>query len=232
MAASICIELAGLAVDGLSLQRGERMLFRDLGFAMSGGQALALVGPNGAGKTSLLRAIAGFLEPRAGTISLRTKAGQTITEVEERAQLIGWLGHHDGFKSQMTAFEAVAFFAQYYVRQESGASLECAVGEALSSVGLARIRDLPVQYLSAGQRRRLALARLNLSARPLWLLDEPLAALDMAGKGLAAEFIAAHCRQGGLVIAATHEPLGLDCTTLTLNGEGAVATPPSAESRA
>jgi heme exporter protein A len=216
MVASTCIDsahgtrgtvtaLASLDIEGLSLWRGERMLFRDLAFQVNAGETLALEGPNGAGKTSLLRAIAGFLEPRTGTIALRMKDGG----VREAPEHIGWLGHHDGAKSQMTAHEALSFYAHYY---GGGSDID----GALASVGIRRVRDLPVQYLSAGQKRRLALARLLLTRRALWLLDEPLAALDVAGKALVAELIAAHCRDGGLVIAATHEPLGLDCRRLVL----------------
>ncbi len=187
------------------------MLFRDLAFSLSAGEALALEGPNGAGKTSLLRAIAGFLEPRAGSIHLKTSGGGAFASGEERAAFVGWLGHLDGVKSQLTPVEALGFFARYY---RSATEID----SRLAAVGLARVRDLPIQYLSAGQKRRLALARLSLTARPLWLLDEPLAALDTAGKALAAEFIAAHCRSGGVAVAATHEPLGIECPRLTLNG--------------
>jgi heme exporter protein A len=200
---------AGLEISGLSVWRGERMLFRDLAFSLSAGQALALEGPNGAGKTSLLRAIAGFLEPREGTIRIALQSGEYADGGEERAHYMGWLGHQDGAKPQMTSQEALDFHVNFYGSKQD-------VGAALKSVGLARVRELPVQFLSAGQERRLALARLSLSARPIWLLDEPLAALDAAGKSLIGEMIQSHCRAGGLVIAATHEPLGLDCVRLNL----------------
>jgi len=215
MAASICIDSvaanvpAGLEIASLSVWRGERMLFRDLAFSLSAGRTLALEGPNGAGKTSLLRAIAGFLEPREGTIRVALEDGTHIDGGEERARYMGWLGHQDGAKPQMTPQEALDFHANFY-----GNTVD--VGVALKTVGLARVRELPVQFLSAGQKRRLALARLSLSARPIWLLDEPLAALDAAGKSLVNEMIVTHCRAGGLVVAATHEPLGLDCAHVNL----------------
>jgi heme exporter protein A len=199
----------GLEVDHLSLERGGRTLFRDLGFRVGAGELLSLEGPNGSGKTSLLRALAGFLAPQSGTIRFTTDDGAPIDAAEERALWVGWLGHQDGAKPQLTAAEALAFFARFYRR---GSDIE----GALASVGLSRARDLPLQYLSAGQKRRLALARLSLTARSLWLLDEPLSALDTVGKGLAAQFIAAHCRAGGIAIAATHEPLMLDGARLTL----------------
>lgn len=202
--------LLGLDIDGLALWRGERMLFRDLSLTLDAGRTLALEGPNGSGKTSLLRAIAGFLEPRAGSIRVRMTDGRVLDGSDTRGAAVGWLGHHDGAKSQMTALETLSFYARYYGRSDG------TPGDALAAVGLARMRDLPVHYLSAGQKRRLALARLTLAPRPLWLLDEPLAALDAAGKMLAADMIAAHARAGGIVIAATHEPLGVDCATLSL----------------
>jgi len=185
------------------------MLFRDLAFSLAAGQILALEGANGSGKTSLLRAVAGFLEHREGAIRIRMHDGVNIAGGEERARYIGWLGHQDGAKPQMTALEALGFHAKFYGSAGN-------IGAALKTVGLTRVRELPVQFLSAGQKRRLALARLVLSARPIWLLDEPLAALDAAGKTLAADMITAHCRAGGLAIAATHEPLGLDCASLRL----------------
>ena len=215
MAASTCIDrrsaiaLSGLDVESLSLWRGERLLFSNLAFAVRGGEAMTLEGPNGAGKTSLLRAIAGFLEPPSGTIRVRTKEGAIVATGEERAKYVGWLGHQDGLKAQLTPAEALGFFKRYY----DGAA---AVEDALAKVALMRIRDLPIQYLSAGQKRRLALARLILAARPLWLLDEPLSALDRSGKALASELMAAHCREGGIVVAATHESLNIHCARLSL----------------
>ena len=201
--------LSGLDVEALSVWRGERMLFRDLAFSVGAGEALKLEGANGAGKTSLLRAIAGFLEPRAGTIRIRTNSGDRATAGEERAGFIGWLGHQDGAKSQLTPKEALDFHARYY-------GCAARVDEALARVGLSRVGELPVQYLSAGQKKRLALARLSLSARPLWLLDEPLASLDAAGKALVAELVAEHCKDRGLAVIATHEPLGFDGPRVTL----------------
>ena len=193
-----------LNVENLACIRGQRLLFRDLSFSLAAGRALSLQGPNGAGKTSLLRLIAGFLRPAAGAIRLRTN-GEDIADGEERGKFIGWLGH------QLCVREQLAFFALLYA---SGRDPD----EAMKIFGLMPLAELPGQYLSAGQKRRLALARLHLCARPLWLLDEPLAALDAAGKKLVAETIAAHCASGGIVVAATHEPLGAECETLMLGG--------------
>jgi heme exporter protein A len=200
--------LRSLLAENLSCIRGGRLVFRDVGFRVEAGQALSLEGPNGAGKSSLLRMIAGFLTPASGAIRL-TNDGAEISDGEERGNFIGWLGHHDAAKPQLTPRETLRFFAELY-----GATGD--IDAALEEVGLSRARDLPCQYLSAGQKKRLSLARLKLSARPLWLLDEPLAALDSAGKSLAAQFISSHCARGGIAIAATHEALGIDAARLAL----------------
>ena len=203
--------IASLTAEKLALQRGTRRLFEGLSFSVKAGQALALEGANGTGKTSLLRLVAGFLPQAAGRVFL-TEAGKEIAEAEERGRFIGWLGHHDALKASFTVSEQLAFFGKLYDRQGDLSML-------LGQVGLVRQATLPCRYLSAGQRRRLALARLLLIQRPLWLLDEPFAALDTAGKALVARLIALHCGQGGIVIAATHDPLGLSNETLRLSNE-------------
>ena len=197
-----------LEVRELACIRGQRVLFRDLNFSLAAGQALALQGPNGAGKTSLLRLIAGFLRPAAGTVCLQTKGGD-VADAEERGKFIGWLAHQDAVKPQLGVREQLAFFARLYA---SGRDPE----EAMLAFGLEPLAELPGQYLSAGQKRRLALARLHLSARPVWLLDEPLAALDTEGKKLVAQAVGSHCASGGIVLAATHEELGVEGGKLML----------------
>ncbi len=201
--------LRGFAADKLALERGGRELFHALSFRAGPGDVISVEGPNGAGKTSLLRLLAGFLQQASGTIALATSAGGEIADPEERSVFVGWLGHQDGVKPQLTPFETLAFFSQFY-------GVEGDIAAALAEVGLSRARDLPAQYLSAGQKKRVALARLKLSGRPLWLLDEPLASLDTDGKALAAKFIEDHRRAGGIAIAATHEALGIDCFRLVL----------------
>lgn len=184
------------------------MVFRDLHFSLASGTALSLEGANGAGKTSALRIMAGLLSPCAGAITFHASKLE-ISDGEERGRFVGWLGHLDGIKNQLTVAENAQFFAALH-----GSTGD--VGQILERVGLKRAANLPAQYLSAGQRRRLALARLVLSTRPLWLLDEPLAALDTAGKTLIAELIKEHCHSGGMVIAATHDPLGIEAEHLLM----------------
>ena len=200
--------LQSLQASNLACIRGQRALFRNLSFSLRAGDALAIEGPNGAGKTSLLRMLAGLLPQAAGTIRF-TADGGAIEDGEERGHWVGFLAHHDAIKSQLTTLENLRFFASLYAAQAD-------VESALGAVGLSAAAELPGRYLSAGQKKRLALARLKLSNRPLWLLDEPLSSLDAQGRALAAATIAAHCAQGGIAIAASHEPLGLDCVKLRL----------------
>jgi heme exporter protein A len=188
--------------------RGNRALFKNLNFRIEAGRALVVEGPNGAGKTSLLRMFAGFLAPAAGRISLRSAGGET-TEAEERGKHIGWFGHQDGLKPQLTAKENLSFFTRLYGGESDA-------GTALEWAGLSRAADFPAQYLSAGQKKRLALARLKLCGRPLWLLDEPFAALDVNGKKLVEQMLGEHCASGGIAIVATHEALALGAQRLML----------------
>lgn len=179
-----------------------------LSLNLDGGSVLALEGPNGSGKTTLLRTIAGLLSPISGRITI-TRDGVAVTDPEERGGVIGWLGHQDGIKAQLTVAEQAAFWGEVY-----GCSHD--VGASLQRFGLSALADVRGAALSAGQKRRLALARLAVTGRPVWLLDEPLAALDIAGKALVAEAVTAKAAEGGLVIAATHEPLDVDCQRLVL----------------
>lgn len=199
--------ISSLTAENLACARGDKRLFEGLNFFVTAGQALAVEGANGAGKTSLLRMIAGFLTPVAGRILVKSASGEN-DDAEERGKSIGWLGHQDGLKPQLSVREQLDFFASLYGQKADGAVLE--------QVGLARQADLPCRYLSAGQKRRLGLARLLASARPLWLLDEPFAALDVSGQQLVGQLMARHCGAGGIIIAATHEPLGLGNESLKL----------------
>jgi heme exporter protein A len=198
-------------VQNLTCERGGRRIFRNLSFAISGGQVLTLEGPNGVGKSSCLRILAGFLPQAAGEVRVQMHAGYAVTDPEERGRLCGWVAYADGVKGQLTVMENARYFAALF-----GARID--VPSVLDRVGLTRLADLPSQYLSSGQRRRLGLARLILSGRPLWLMDEPLSSLDTAGRKFTAELIGEHTDDGGIAIVATHETLGLDVQRFFLGG--------------
>ncbi len=190
--------MLALAVENLACRRGGRLIFADLGFRLESGGAIALTGRNGAGKSSLLAMLCGRLRPEAGLIAL---AGAGETPLPELAHLVG---HRDGLKSALTAGENLAFARA--VLGASGAPPDA----ALAAVGLPHVAALPVAYLSAGQRRRVALALHLVSRRPFWLLDEPMAALDAAAQEMLGGLMRDHLAQGGAILAATHGPLGLD----------------------
>jgi len=198
-------QVASLRVHALACVRGQRVVFENLSFSLEAGQLLILEGANGSGKTSLLRLIAGLLEPHSGEICV-----DGVANSEQRAHCVGWLGHDDGIKPQLSSFEVLGFFARLYGTDPGAA------GPALREVGLTRLADLPCHHLSAGQKRRLALARLKVCARSLWLMDEPLSALDDEGRALAADMIGHHIAQGGIAIAATHETLDIRALHLRL----------------
>ena len=200
-----------IEVQGLACTRGDRLVFADVAFQLAKGGVLAVEGLNGAGKTSLLRVLAGFLEPSAGSVCF-VSGRERVAEAEERAKLVGWLGHADAARSQLTPLELLHDFAALYCSAVDAHA-------ALDRVGLAKLASLPCRYLSAGQKKRLALARLLVCNRVIWLLDEPLAALDSQGKALASSLIQGHCVTGGIAVVATHEPLNLESVGLRLGSE-------------
>lgn len=204
-----------LVAQNLAVSRGGRPVLAGVGFEVSSGGALAVVGPNGAGKSTLLRTIAGLLQPSSGTVRLE---GDGDFEPRERIHL---LGHLDAVKSGLSVARNLRFSRDLL----AGAG---DVAAALDRVGLGAIAELPGAVLSAGQRRRLALARLICAPRPLWLLDEPTAALDAAGQRLLVDLVADHRAKGGIVLAATHLDLGFASQTLALTA----ATTPSEDCRA
>jgi len=199
-----------LCVENLSVSRGGRLVLDRLSFSLSAGQALVVTGPNGAGKSTLLRAIAGLLPRAGGAVALA--GGPPDVELPQQAH---YLAHSDGLKSALTVEENLGFWSRYLARAPDRRSRT--VDAALGVVGLGHIAGAPFGALSAGQKRRAALARLLVAFRPLWLLDEPLTALDRASREKFAAAMRDHCANGGLIVAATHEPLGLDeASTLTL----------------
>ncbi|MHB2209515.1 heme ABC exporter ATP-binding protein CcmA [Methylobacterium sp. CM6257] len=186
-----------LSVDNLACRRSGRRIFSNLSFALGPGDALAVTGRNGAGKSSLLAILSGRLRPDAGRIAVADVGEASLPEC------LHAVGHRDGLKSSLTAGENLLF------AQRLLGAPRLRPREALARLGLGHAHDLPVAYLSAGQRRRVALARLLVCARPLWLLDEPTAALDTASQAVLAGLMEEHRVSGGLVIAATHQSLGL-----------------------
>ena len=185
-----------LIADALTSIRGGRTLFSGLSFTVGGGEALLLMGPNGAGKTTLIRTITGLLGPAAG--SIRLDGGSAERSVGEQCH---YVGHLNAIKSSLSVEENAAFWCGFL-----GGGAE-RIAPALSAFGLSAVRDIPAAYLSAGQKRRLGLARLLLAERPIWLLDEPTVSLDGAAQKVLARAVDTHIAQGGLVIAATHVPL-------------------------
>ena len=187
-----------LDVQNLACRRGERRIFAGVTFILEEGQALVVTGRNGAGKSSLLALIAGRLAPEVGSIRAEGIGDRTLPEC------LHAVGHRDALKGVLTAEENLAF-----ARDLLG-DPALSPAEALAAVGLANAAALPTAYLSAGQRRRVALARLLVARRPLWLLDEPTGALDDAAQETVRGLMRDHLAGGGLIIAATHAPLGIE----------------------
>ena len=198
------MQLSGHAVTCV---RGGRQVFAGLDFAAVSGEAVAVMGRNGSGKTSLLRLIAGLLVPAGGTIALQ--GGDAELTLPEQCH---YLGHRDALKPALSVAENLTFWADFL----GGERLDFA--ESLATVGLEHATHLPAGFLSAGQRRRLSLARLLTVRRPVWLLDEPTNALDVAGQDMFGGLMRQHLSRGGMIVAATHAPLGIESRELRIGG--------------
>ncbi len=194
----------GLRADGLACVRGDRQLFSGVSFALAGGTLLQVRGPNGSGKTSLLRMICGLLAPAAGTISWN---GRPVRELaEEYSARLAYVGHQNALKDDLDPGENLTLAAQLAGLPHDPA----AITGALRELGLASAARLPCKLLSQGQRRRAALARLKVSGeRPLWVLDEPFAALDAQGVRHVRSLLDDHLAGGGIVILTTHQDVGV-----------------------
>ncbi|MBJ6720136.1 MAG: heme ABC exporter ATP-binding protein CcmA [Brucella sp.] len=188
-----------LEAENLAGERGGETIFAGLSFALSEGEALVVTGPNGSGKSTLLRIICGLLQPEAGKVELREDG--TVLPVRAACH---YLGHQNAMKPALSVRENLSFWQKF-----NGAA-QSEIDEALEAVDLPGVEHLPFGYLSTGQKRRVSIAKLLVSHRPLWIVDEPTAGLDKSSEARFAEIMRGHMREGGMIVAATHIPLGLE----------------------
>jgi heme exporter protein A len=201
-----------LIADALTSIRGGRTVFTRLSLAVGAGETLVVTGPNGAGKTTLIRMIAGLLSPVEGRIHL--EGGDDDRSVGEQCH---YVGHLDAIKASLSVEENARFWCGFL-----GGSRD-RLDRALAAFGLSTLSDIPARYLSAGQRRRLGLARVLLAERPIWLLDEPTVALDADAQAMLSRVMATHTAKGGMVVAATHAPLAIGAARELRLGQAAAA---------
>jgi heme exporter protein A len=200
-----------LSLDNIALERGERRIAGGISARVAGGAALLLQGPNGSGKSTLLRVLAGLLPPAEGAIAWN--GTDVAREREAHRARLAYLGHQDALKPGLTARENLEFWARFGGARSSAA-------DALRVFGLAALAERPARMLSAGQQRRLALSRLALTGAPLWLLDEPVTALDAEARETFIALLGRHLSGGGLAVIATHEPLAIEARVLQLGVGG------------
>ncbi len=194
-----------LSLDNIALERGERRIAEGISARVARGGVLLLQGPNGSGKSTLLRVLAGLLPAAAGAV--RWEGADVTRDPEAHRARLAYLGHQDALKAGLTALENLRFWARF-----GGGNADT----ALRTFDLAPLADRPARVLSAGQKRRLALSRLALRPVPLWLLDEPVTALDAEARGAFMALLQRHLAAGGIAVIATHEPLAVEAQALSL----------------
>ena len=198
-----------LVGSGLAARRGGRIVFEDVSFAVGAGEMLAVMGPNGSGKSTMLRLIAGLVRPAAGTVALDPEPEDGI------GGEVHYLGHLDGLKTGFTVAENLDYWRNLWRGSRVTST------EVLDKVGLSGLADLPAGLLSAGQRRRVAIARMLVARRPVWLLDEPTTALDEAAERNLGRLIDDHLADGGIVVSATHRALPVAASAMLALGQDA-----------
>ena len=195
--------------DNLSVKRGEDLIFTDVSFALAGTESLTISGPNGVGKSTLLRALAGLLPIDSGIFEIQNDDAEAKPEPKPACEYCHYIGHKNAMKAELTVLENLSFWQRTMSQdQTTHADVILTPQEAAELLGLSHTLDLPFGFLSQGQRRRIALAKLFVSYRPVWLLDEPTAALDKSSSDNFAQVTNSYLEKGGIVIAATHVPLG------------------------
>lgn len=208
-----------LAAENLSAQRGEDFIFSNISFDLQSGEALLLTGRNGSGKTTLLRVAAGLIQPTSGGLSLWYDQTRKASRLAEACH---YLGHRNAMKMELTVRENLSFWQSFFGDAEGGRG--CSIAQAARAVELEQVLHLPFGYLSAGQQRRMAFAKLLVAYRPVWIVDEPTAALDINAEALLARLMREHQARGGMILAATHQPLELlDVRRLEMKGFGFAA---------
>jgi heme exporter protein A len=200
-----------LSLENIALERGERRIAEGISARVASGGTLLLQGPNGSGKSTLLRVLAGLLPPAEGAITWN--GADVMRDREAHRARLCYLGHQDALKAGLTALENLQFWARYGTANSGNAEA------ALGAFGLRRLADRPARMLSAGQKRRLALGRLALTDAQLWLLDEPVTALDTEAREAFVALLGRHLSGGGLAVIATHEPLVIEARVLVLGAE-------------
>ncbi|NML75556.1 heme ABC exporter ATP-binding protein CcmA [Rhizobium sp. S-51] len=203
-----------LIAEDLAARRGEDLIFVNVSFQLTPGEAMVLTGRNGSGKSTLLRVLAGLLRPEKGSVEAVFRDGRESRPAREVSH---YLGHRNAMKQELTVIENLGFWQSFLGDVEGGEGRS--IEEAADMVGLGGITHLPFGYLSAGQQRRFAMAKLLVAHRPVWILDEPTAALDASADEMFAGLVHEHLANGGIAIAATHQPLGLkDAKALVMKG--------------